>query len=113
MRNMPFAAFEHNRARLELSLVGQEMLCFARSLCLRRAFPRRAQAASPAPPSCRRSPGALGPAHNSSPVMQLALGRRSRSGLRAAAGAARRCGAIARRRAVISLTPANYTSGGE
>jgi hypothetical protein len=34
MRNLPFAAFEHNRAWLELSLLAQEMLSWARSLCL-------------------------------------------------------------------------------
>lgn len=34
MRNMPFAAFAHNAAWLELSLIAQDLLCFARSLCL-------------------------------------------------------------------------------
>lgn len=34
MRNMPFTAFSHNRVWLELSLIAQELLCFARSLCL-------------------------------------------------------------------------------
>jgi hypothetical protein len=35
MRSLPFAAFAHNRAWLELSLIAQELLCFLRSLCLR------------------------------------------------------------------------------
>jgi hypothetical protein len=35
MRGLPFAAFEHNRVWLELSLIAQELLCFLRSLCLR------------------------------------------------------------------------------
>lgn len=34
MRGMPFALFAHNRVWLELSLIAQELLCFARSLCL-------------------------------------------------------------------------------
>jgi hypothetical protein len=34
MRNVPFAAFEHNAVWLELSLIAQELLCFARLLCL-------------------------------------------------------------------------------
>lgn len=33
MRNLPFAAFEHNRAWLELSLIAQEMLAWPRLLC--------------------------------------------------------------------------------
>ena len=34
MRNLPFAAFEHNQAWLELSLHAQTLLCWVRSLCL-------------------------------------------------------------------------------
>lgn len=34
MRNLPFAAFEHNRAWLELSLIAQELLAWLRALCL-------------------------------------------------------------------------------
>lgn len=34
MRNLPFAAFEHNRVWLELSLIAQELLAWARILCL-------------------------------------------------------------------------------
>lgn len=34
MRNLPFAAFEHNRVWLELSLIAQEMLAWLRLLCL-------------------------------------------------------------------------------
>lgn len=34
MRNLPFAAFEHNQVWLELSLLAQELLSWARSLCL-------------------------------------------------------------------------------
>ena len=34
MRNLPFAAFEHNRVWLELSLIAQELLAWARALCL-------------------------------------------------------------------------------
>ncbi len=34
MRNMPFAAFEHNQVWLELSLIAQDLLSWARSLCL-------------------------------------------------------------------------------
>lgn len=35
MRGLPFAAFEHNRVWLELSLIAQELLCWAARLCLR------------------------------------------------------------------------------
>src|SRR6476659_7657489 len=34
MRNLPFAAFEHNRVWLELSLLAQELLAWVRLLCL-------------------------------------------------------------------------------
>jgi Transposase DDE domain group 1 len=34
MRNLPFAAFEHNQVWLELSLIAQELLAWARALCL-------------------------------------------------------------------------------
>jgi len=34
MRNLPFAAFEHNRVWLELSLIAQELLAWTRALCL-------------------------------------------------------------------------------
>jgi hypothetical protein len=34
MRNLPFAAFEHNRVWLELSLIAQELLAWTRLLCL-------------------------------------------------------------------------------
>jgi hypothetical protein len=34
MRNLPFAAFEHNRVWLELSLIAQELLAWLRLLCL-------------------------------------------------------------------------------
>jgi hypothetical protein len=34
MRNLPFAAFEHNRVWLELSLIAQELLAWTRILCL-------------------------------------------------------------------------------
>ena len=34
MRNLPFAAFEHNRVWLELSLIAQELLAWLRALCL-------------------------------------------------------------------------------
>jgi len=34
MRNLPFAAFEHNRVWLELSLIAQELLAWFRLLCL-------------------------------------------------------------------------------
>ena len=34
IRNLPFSAFEHNRAWLELSLLAGELLSWARSLCL-------------------------------------------------------------------------------
>jgi len=34
MRNLPFAAFEHNRVWLELSLIAQELLSWLRALCL-------------------------------------------------------------------------------
>lgn len=34
MRNLPFAAFEHNRVWLELSLIAQKLLAWARALCL-------------------------------------------------------------------------------
>jgi hypothetical protein len=34
MRNLPFAAFEHNRTWLELSLIAQELLAWLRALCL-------------------------------------------------------------------------------
>jgi hypothetical protein len=34
MRNLPFAAFEHNRVWLELSLIAQELLAWIRLLCL-------------------------------------------------------------------------------
>ncbi len=34
MRNLPFAAFEHNRVWLELSLIAQELLSWTRLLCL-------------------------------------------------------------------------------
>lgn len=34
MRNLPFAAFEHNRVWLELSLIAQDLLAWARLLCL-------------------------------------------------------------------------------
>lgn len=34
IRNLPFAAFEHNQAWLELSLLAGELLCWSRSLCL-------------------------------------------------------------------------------
>jgi hypothetical protein len=34
MRNLPFAAYEHNRAWLELSLIAQELLAWTRLLCL-------------------------------------------------------------------------------
>jgi hypothetical protein len=34
MRNLPFAAFEHNRVWLELSLIAQELLTWTRLLCL-------------------------------------------------------------------------------
>jgi hypothetical protein len=34
MRNLPFAAFGHNRAWLELSLIAQELLAWTRLLCL-------------------------------------------------------------------------------
>jgi hypothetical protein len=34
MRKLPFAAFEHNRVWLELSLIAQELLAWARALCL-------------------------------------------------------------------------------
>jgi hypothetical protein len=34
MRNLPFAAFCHNRVWLELSLIAQELLAWLRSLCL-------------------------------------------------------------------------------
>ncbi len=34
MRNLPFAAFEHNRVWLELSLIAQELLVWLRLLCL-------------------------------------------------------------------------------
>lgn len=35
MRGLPFAAFEHNRVWLELSLIAQDLLCWAARLCLR------------------------------------------------------------------------------
>jgi Transposase DDE domain group 1 len=34
MRSVPFGAFAHNEAGLELSLIPQDLLCQARSLCL-------------------------------------------------------------------------------
>src|SRR5665811_1095485 len=34
MRSLPFAAFEHNRVWLELSLIAQELLAWLRALCL-------------------------------------------------------------------------------
>jgi Transposase DDE domain group 1 len=34
MRNLPFSAFEHNQAWLELSLIAQDLLAQARLLCL-------------------------------------------------------------------------------
>ena len=34
MRNLPFRAFEHNQAWLELSLIAQELLAWLRALCL-------------------------------------------------------------------------------
>ena len=34
MRNLPFAAFEHNRVWLELSLIAQELPAWLRALCL-------------------------------------------------------------------------------
>ena len=34
MRNLPFAAFEHNQVWLELSLIAQELLAWTRLLCL-------------------------------------------------------------------------------
>jgi hypothetical protein len=34
MRKLPFAAFEHNQVWLELSLIAQELLAWARALCL-------------------------------------------------------------------------------
>lgn len=34
MRNLPFAAFEANQVWLELSLIAQELLAWARALCL-------------------------------------------------------------------------------
>jgi len=34
MRNLPFAAFEHNQVWLELSLIAQELLAWVRALCL-------------------------------------------------------------------------------
>lgn len=34
MRNLPFAAFEHNQVWLELSLIAQELLAWLRALCL-------------------------------------------------------------------------------
>lgn len=34
MRNLPFAAFEHNQVWLELSLIAQDLLAWTRLLCL-------------------------------------------------------------------------------
>ena len=34
MRNLPHHAFEHNETWLELSLIAQELLCWARLVCL-------------------------------------------------------------------------------
>ena len=90
MRKMPFAAFAHNQAWLEVSLLAQALLRWAASaLPGRRARARRAQAGAPAPAARRRADRSLGPAGGAAAAAKLALGRGAGRGLRAAAGAAR------------------------
>lgn len=75
MRNLPFAAFEHNRvwAGALADRPGAARLA-ASALPIRRAGPRRAQAAAPAPPARCREGRPLGPAHDPAPAALLALG---------------------------------------
>ena len=92
---MPFAAFAHNQAWLELSLVAQDLLRWAARSAWRAssrlAEPKRR---APAPAARRRAPRALGPADEPAAAALLAVGRGSGRGLRAVAGAACDGGAI-------------------
>ncbi len=89
MRNLPFAAFEHNRVWLELSLIAQELLAWLRALCL------SGELALAEPKRLRQrllhvagKVAALGPAHHPAPATLLAVGRGAGGGLRAAASTA-------------------------
>ena len=96
MRKMPFAAFAHNQAWLEVSLLRPGAAALGGSaLPGRRARPGRAQAGAPAPAARRRAPGALGPASGAAAAALLAVGRGAGGGVRAAAGAAGGFGPIA------------------
>jgi DDE family transposase len=96
MRRMPFAAFAHNEAWLEVSLLAQAMLRWAALLCLDGAARRRA-------------PGALGPAGGAAVAAELAVGRGAGRRLRSAASIAGR-GARSRR-AVSQLQRLLVTPG--
>jgi len=94
-RNLPFAAFEHNRVWLELSLIAQELLAWTRLPCLdgelALAEPKRLRQRLLHVAGKGR---ALGPAHDPAPAALLALGRSLGRGLRPAALTPRRGASI-------------------
>lgn len=98
MRRMPFAAFEHNAAWLEISLAAQALLRWAALLCL------ESELALADPKRVRQrllhvaGPGALGPAGDVASAARLAVGRGVGGGLRAAAGAGGRLESVVQTR---------------
>jgi Transposase DDE domain group 1 len=91
MRKMPFTAFAHNQAWLEVSLLAQALLRWAALLCL------KGELSLAEPKRVRQhllhvagAPGALGPSRGAATAAQLAVGRGAGGGIRAAAGAAGR-----------------------
>ena len=85
MRNLPFAAFEHNQAWLELSSTPRPCSAGSAPSAWRASSPSPSPAAATAPAARRGAGSALRPGNDAALASLLALGRGAGRGLRTAA----------------------------